>query len=570
MSKAAPNHLHRGAPGEPLHRTRSLPLLSRTLLCILLAATAATPYPARVALAQGGPTGRISRVIPFAGVLIGWKHRNRVYRSAEEFIRERKQYYDALRNTARQQLVQREQLGLRKSQVAAYTKVVALIEQHRQTEMNVAESRKRQARAEFHGRVEDALIYALAGNRLVQQVIDSLRNGVGSAQQALERALSKITSGGSDALRDIQRVRQIAGQLSTVAGVVGGDAGRRLGALSDRIAKTIDQSQASARLIIEQMRGDLRSMDQVLKALKDVGRTPNAGDVIEQVVTRFLPGNGDSGNVSVEAVASILSKLQVGDGSLKDEARKALNAGFVARCAELAAAYKAQLEALKNSGKPDAPVTPTEPGCRVVKGADLLKQLEELTTEQPAQVPEAEEPQEPEVLPLVTATGQYSEAVSGAPSPGPPMGSSFQMTANFASGTITFALSGGRTTTGVREPCVEAEDSSIEVEAILVDYTDAYTAQASGALDPETGEFSVAFTPKGGTTDRKATLFTSEGCVHLNSEPAPGTHAWPSGEGTISGYVTKDGAIEFATQWSHCGEVYMQGSWSGYGSVSTP
>jgi len=72
------------------------------------------------AVAQRGLSGRISRVIPFAGVLVGWKHRNRVYRSAEDFIRDRNRYYDALRDTARQQLVQRQQLGLRTSQVAAY------------------------------------------------------------------------------------------------------------------------------------------------------------------------------------------------------------------------------------------------------------------------------------------------------------------------------------------------------------------------------------------------------------------------------------------------------------------
>ena len=215
----------------------------RALLCLLLLTTMSTPYPMVTAGAQRGLSGRISRVIPFAGVLVGWKHRNRVYRSAEDFIRDRNRYYDALRDTARQQLVQRQQLGLRTSQVAAYARVVALIEQQRKTELDVAEARKREARTEFHARVEDAVLYALAGNRVVQQVIDSMRTGVGSAQQTLDRVLNKITSGSTGVLGDIQRVRKIAGQLSDVAGMIGGDAGRRLGAISDRIASTIGTTE---------------------------------------------------------------------------------------------------------------------------------------------------------------------------------------------------------------------------------------------------------------------------------------------------------------------------------------
>jgi hypothetical protein len=518
------------------------------------------------AVAQRGLSGRISRVLPFAGVLVGWKHRNRVYRSAEDFIRDRNLYYDALRDTARQQLVQRQQLGLRTSQVAAYARVVALIEQQRKTELDVAEARKREARTEFHARVEDAVLYALAGNRVVQQVIDSMRTGVGSAQQALDRVLNKITSGSTGVLGDIQRVRKIAGQLSDVAGMIGGDAGRKLGAISDRIAATIDQSQAAARDLVQQIQGELRSLDDSLRILREVGRTPTAGDVIEHLLAR-LPGNGSSENIPAGAVATILSKLEVGDGSLKDEARKAINAGFVARCNEFSKELKEKLEALKNSGKSDDSDVPPGPVCRAVQPGDLQQGADQTLAEEPTEEPPT---LAPEVLPIVTATGSYSESVSGGAGPSPGMGSSFTLTANFAAGTITFSLSGGRTVSGFREACVDAEDPSIEVDWLVVDYIEAYTAQASGALDPETGEFSVPFTPRGATTDRKTALFTDPGCVHLNSGPAPGSHAYASTEGLISGYVTRDGAIEFSTSWSHCGTAHMKGGWSGYGSVSAP
>lgn len=515
-----------------------------------------------------GIAGRISRVIPFAGVLVGWNHRNRVYRESERFIRDRNNYYDQLRQTARNQLVKREILGLRPSQTAAYVKMVALLEQQRAAELAVAEARKRQARSEFHSRLEEAAVFALTGSRLAQELIGSMQQGVGSAQQALDRALSTLTSGGTGTLQDLQRIRHTAGLLSAVAGAIGGRAGHDLQDATDRIIQVIDRPQREIRNAIESVQADLAGISQMLDALSRVGRIPTAGELRDEMTTRFLPGGGESTNISLEAIASVLSQLEVGDGSLRDEARSAIRSGFVARCTALSEAYHAHIDALDKSGQTPPDPADLPPDCQPIKRGDLIARAGG-PAPTAAALPTEPEPTE-QILPRVTASGQFSETVAGATNTSRPMGTTFRLVADLAAGTISGSLTGGRTTSGNPITCVSAEDPSVILDTAVVDYTDAYKADFSGSIDPESGDFSVAITPKGSTSDRKTTPFSAEGCQHLNGQPAPGSVGW-TGQGTISGFVTQDGYVEFSTRWtSYGGNILVTGNWSGPGEVTTP
>lgn len=212
--------------------------------------------------------------------------------------------------------------------------------------------------------------------------------------------------------------------------------------------------------------------------------------------------------------------------------------------------------------------------------SDLEEEQEPETEVQPAepeveQEPETEEqPVEPEeeveVLPVISANGQFSEILSGAVNTSKPMGVNFQLQANYVTGKIDGNLTGGRTTSGNPVDCVSNEDPSIVYETAFVDYIDSYTASFSGTIDPESGDFNLKIVPKGSTTDRQTTPFTVESCLPLNSQAAPGSGGW-TGDGTISGYVTKDGFIDFKTYWtSFGGQIEVAGSWSGVGTVETP
>jgi hypothetical protein len=310
---------------------------------------------------------------------------------------------------------------------------------------------------------------------------------------------------------------------------------------------------------------------EMLSDAKALGRTPTAGDAIAVVSARFLPQSEPPGSIPLEAVASILSDLEVGDGSLKDEARKAINAGFVARCAEFSKGLQTQLNSLKKSGQEEAPAEGTGQTCRDLKpkrpgeNAGTETTLDELLG--------FTEDSEEEQLPRVTASGSFSENVSGAASPSPAMGTTFQFTADFEAGTITGSLKGGRTSTpGGWMNCYELSNPSLEFERIDVETTDSYTASFSGAIDKENGEFSLALSPKGAGSSRKMQLFVDERCLDLNTKKYSGDGGW-TGQGTISGGVSKDGGYELRTSWTYTrfsGEVQVGGTTSGNGIVSTP
>jgi len=530
---------------------------------LILAVAPLWPAP-RPAQAQGF-WGRLSKVVPFAGVVVGWSQRNRVYRDANRFIRDRNQYYDGLLDIARRQYRSREITTVGRTRTAAYVKVYAMIEQERDLQLVIAEARKRQARSQFHDRVEDAVLYAVAGGRLAQELLGSMLKGVDSMQQLLDKAVGKLTSGGSDALQDLRRTRDIAGTVAQVSSMVGGRAGGRLAAMCARIAGAIDQAEMGAVDIAGMVHADLQELTDVLTALKELGRKPSAGEVIDRVTARFLPDSKETGSVPLEAIAALVSEMQVGDGSLKDEARRALSAGFAARCAEYSKGLETQLDRLKKSGQAES--EPGTPACKAVKKpgqqAEADSTLDELL----------EMGEEPEKLPRVTASGTLSESMSGALTATQPMGTTFQLTADLDAGTINGTLKGSRTSTpGGWMNCYDLDDPSIEYERIDVDTTESYTASYSGSIDKESGEFSIAIAPAGGTSARKQTLFIDERCIQFNSKKYSGDQGW-TGKGTISGGVSKDGGIEFTTDWSYTwfkGQVQVSGRWSGNGIVSNP
>ena len=74
--------------------------IQRGVICVIILAVMPL-YPAPQPALAGGIGGRVAKAIPFAGVVIGWGQRNRVYRTSERFIRDRNQYYEGLLAMAR-------------------------------------------------------------------------------------------------------------------------------------------------------------------------------------------------------------------------------------------------------------------------------------------------------------------------------------------------------------------------------------------------------------------------------------------------------------------------------------
>ena len=319
-------------------------------LCLLAVAGLLLPVaPAGGAVvAEAAPAANgISGVVPVLGVLVGWNHRNQVYVEANRFIADRNAYYNQLRDTARRQLIEREIGGLRTSQVAAYVKLVAVVEQRRSAEVAVAETFKREARAAFHDRLQSAILQRVLGAGAVQRLLGAMVKGVDRGQGLLETALDKLAGQGGGILAEVEGIRSTARDVEAVASAVGGRPGQGLRGAAARVAQTIERPRDVIRADLEKVQGDLTQLSDTLRTLQAAGRTPSAGALATELVIRPPGGSGDP---AAQAVAILVSRLGVGNPNLREQARAAIQAGFVARCTALVSAYRATLARL-NTGQ---------------------------------------------------------------------------------------------------------------------------------------------------------------------------------------------------------------------------
>ena len=372
-------------------RVRRLFLLG---LALALLVTSGPGLPAQAA----PPSQGMTTIVPVLGVLVGWSHRNRIYHDANAFIADRNRYYDSLRDTARQQLADREIGGLRPSQVAAYTKLVALIEGNRQAEIAVAEARKREARSAFNRRIEALVAQRLLGTGAIQRVFGALTRGINTSQGLLDTAIDKVSGGGGGILAEVEAIRTTARDVELVSGLIGGRAGAGLRRTAGRIATTIERSRESITSDLVQVKDDLSELGTAVDTLARAGRMPSAGAVIERMVVR-PPGGSD--DPSVEAVAILISTLAVGDGSLKDQARAAIEAGFVGRCIGFADAYRQSLARLGGEGGEISAAQAAAP-CNALDPEQLIQQAQQEEAIEGATPAGAGSPAEPK-LEIVSA-----------------------------------------------------------------------------------------------------------------------------------------------------------------------
>ena len=191
------------------------------------------------------------------------------------------------------------------------------------------------------------LTQRLLGTGCDPAVLGALTRGVNTSQALLDTAIDKVTGGGGGILAEVEKIRTIARDVELVAGAIGGRSGAGLRRAAGRIAAAIERPQQAVVADLEQVKNEIGELGAAVDTLARVGRMPSAGAVIERMVVR-PPGGSD--DPSVEAVAILISKLSVGDGSLRDQAKAAIEAGFVARSAAIADAYRQSLARLSGEG----------------------------------------------------------------------------------------------------------------------------------------------------------------------------------------------------------------------------
>jgi hypothetical protein len=272
-----------------------------------------------------------SDLVPFLRVLIGWRNRNRVYRTVNPFIAEKQAYYDALHAKAREQLAAREVVGLRDSQVAAFVKVVGLIERERQATIDFAESEKRAARETFIDTLEDEIKSRMLASTPATRVLGALGNGVRSSRGFIDRALNELAGAGGGIVAEVHRARRIAARVTLVGQLVGGTFGERIRAAGARVVELIDEPTGEIEAGLRQAQEQLGDLEALVEDLQAQGYQPTASEVGQEVLVTLITGGEAS--PAVQAIVDMLVAKSGREAGFRTRARDAILGGAAARCA---------------------------------------------------------------------------------------------------------------------------------------------------------------------------------------------------------------------------------------------
>ncbi|MBS3753610.1 MAG: hypothetical protein KGY46_09525 [Anaerolineales bacterium] len=317
---------------DRIHKMYSALLQIILALVIAVPATLAAPVP-EVSAGDG-----VSDVIPFLGLFSAWIRRNRTYRTANAYINEKQAYYDKLHAKALDQLKARSVGGLRKSQVAAYIKVVVMIEQERSALIDFAESEKRGARADFHDTLSDQAVGYIIQTTSLGRVLGAMRKGIDTSQEMIDRVAEELTGGGSGLLEEVGQVRKIAERLVVVGGAISGKAGSDIRSAAGRVVAAVDRPTAEIREGLEQVSGDLAVLDSQVAEIQSKGYSPTGSELAEEGAVSLV--TGEATDPAVEAIVGLLVARSGGEGDFRGRARSALLGQFVARCAAIARSYQ--------------------------------------------------------------------------------------------------------------------------------------------------------------------------------------------------------------------------------------
>jgi hypothetical protein len=300
-----------------------LQILWRLILVLTLITPAALVFDLKPARAGGWAP-------PFFGMIPATIKRNRVYKTANSFIKDKEQYYDALREKAAQQLIDRElTFGLRDNQVAAYIKVVALIEQERNAMYDFAETEKKAAHDQFIATAGDEFESFILSTTPATRVLGAMARGINSSQGFIDTALSNLGGGAGGFMAEVAKARRIAERMNIAGQLIGGRLGEALRKGSAQISKlTSPVDLVEADLI--KVQEELGAFGGRIADLQDKGLKPVSSQTARDVAITLVTGEGDP---AISLIADLLVAKHGGGGDFRDRAKDVMLGTGSARCA---------------------------------------------------------------------------------------------------------------------------------------------------------------------------------------------------------------------------------------------
>jgi hypothetical protein len=319
-------------------------------------------------------------------MVVGFIARNQTYRTAGAYSEARNAYADRLHKKAQEMLAARQVNPLRPSQVAAFVKVIALIEGERKAAIAFAESEKKAAHDAFARAANDTLMDVMLSTGAAQKVLSTMVKGLDASKNVIDTALDHLSGGRGGVLAEIEQVRSTAGWVALGGEIIGGRAGNRIRSTANRVVSQISRPQESIRQDLEQASSEIQDLRTRVSEILGRGRQPSASETAREGLIRAV--SGEAADPAVEALVDVLSGKRGGD--FRTRARAALTSRSVARCAAIGARYREVIFRLQlASSQPETLETLQAPTCEVIDVEALAQGEAEQASAPPAPPPTA-------------------------------------------------------------------------------------------------------------------------------------------------------------------------------------
>lgn len=301
--------------------------------------------------------------IPGVKLVVSFIARNQTYRSAEAYIRAHNAYADRLHAKAQEMLAARQVNPLRSSQVAAFVKVIALIEGERSAAIAFAESEKKAAHDAFARAANDTIMDVMLSTGAAQKVLSTMIKGLDASKNVLDTALDQLSGGRGGVLAEIEQVRRTAGWVAIGGEIIGGRAGSQVRAAANRVDSLIEGPRAQIRQDLEQASSEIQDLRTRVNEILGRGRSPRASETTREGLIRLV--SGEQADPAVAALVDLLSGNRGDD--FRTRARAALTSGSVARCAAIGTRYREVIFRLQlATSHPETLETLQPPACEVI------------------------------------------------------------------------------------------------------------------------------------------------------------------------------------------------------------
>jgi hypothetical protein len=350
------------------------------LIVVLMAGLLPTHYNASATSAAAGSS---SLPIPALDFISAWIARDKTYKSAEEYIAERNQYYDKQRDTLRMKF--KEYVGaltggasstpkinpMRDSQVAAYIIQANLIESQRKDALAFAEAVKKGSKRNFDQALKNVILDRVMATSMVQKVFGAIISGLGAAQTMINTVNNKL-----DQVPDVdlqfRQLRTLSDQLGVASGIFNGSS---IGGLTEKMRNLSSKLRGRAGI----SRDELDQVSQQIGAFKlqlEGLAAPNQLQVASNEVMGDLGMQllgFSQGTPATQAILNLLSRRNgVSYEQIRAQGLALLAAGEKARCRAKVEAIQQALQELAQQQGQEIKLKPPAELCNEINGERLL------------------------------------------------------------------------------------------------------------------------------------------------------------------------------------------------------